>query len=97
MELDKDAQIRLAALKALEAEVDLTTAQQIDLGGSSEYIRKNYDSQAAHKAFHEKSFIVHRPLPKINMALDAPPIIRPRQITLIQSTMSMSVGRIIHF
>ena len=36
MELDKDAQIRLAALKALEAEVDLTTAQQIDLGVSSE-------------------------------------------------------------
>ena len=56
MELDKDAQIRLAALKALEAEVDLTTAQQIDLGVSSEYIRKNYDSQAAHKAFHDSQF-----------------------------------------
>lgn len=56
MELDKDVQTELAILTALGKEVDLTAAQQIHLGVSPEYVRKNYDSQSAHKAFHDSQF-----------------------------------------
>lgn len=56
MELEKDIQIELAILTALEKEVDLTTSQQIHLGVSPEYVRRNYDSQSAHKAFHDSQF-----------------------------------------
>lgn len=56
MELDKDTQIELAVLQSLGKEVDLTAAQQIPLGVSPEYARRNYDSQAAHRAFHDSQF-----------------------------------------
>lgn len=56
MELGKDVQIELAILQSLGKEIDLTAAQQINLGVTSEYIRKNYDSQFARKAFHDSQF-----------------------------------------
>lgn len=56
MELDKDTQVELAILQSLGKEVDLTAAQQIPLGVSPEYVRRNYDSQAAHRAFHDSQF-----------------------------------------
>ncbi len=56
MELDKDTQVELAILQSLGKEVDLTAAQQIPLGVSPEYARRNYDSQAAHRAFHDSQF-----------------------------------------
>lgn len=56
MELEKDVQTELTILTALGKEVDLTAAQQIHLGVSPEYVRKNYDSQSAHKAFHDSQF-----------------------------------------
>lgn len=56
MELDKETQIELAILQSLGKEVDLTASQQIPLGVSPEYARRNYDSQAAHRAFHDSQF-----------------------------------------
>lgn len=56
MELEKEVQVELAILTALEKEVDLTASEQIHLGVSSEYVRRNYDSQSAHKAFHDSQF-----------------------------------------
>lgn len=56
MELEKDVQVELAILTALEKKVDLTASQQIHMGVSPEYARRNYDSQSAHKAFHDSQF-----------------------------------------
>lgn len=56
MGLNKDIQIELSILKALEEGADLTAAQQLNLGVTPEYARRNYDSQAARKAFHDSQF-----------------------------------------
>lgn len=56
MELGKDAQIELSVLQALEKGVDLSAFGDSGLGVTQEYIRKNYDSQAARKAFHDSQF-----------------------------------------
>lgn len=56
MELEKDMQTELTILTALGKEVDLASTRQIHLGVSSEYVRKNYDSQSAHKEFHDSQF-----------------------------------------
>lgn len=56
MELEENVQIELAILQSLEKGVDLTAAQQLNLGVTPNYIRRNYDSQAAHRAFHDAQF-----------------------------------------
>lgn len=52
----KEITTTLAIIKATETPVDLTVSDQFEYGITSEYARKNYDSQIARKNFHESQF-----------------------------------------